>query len=99
MEDHVHRSDHMWPLPINGFTPENMKCRDPEYIVVLIGPHIYSHMSLLQKTRILLRDSERKPPMAQAAILKLSLVSSQKEGQSLQTTSKSTVQQSSENSF
>ena len=54
-----------------------MKCRDPERVVGLMGPHVYSRMSLPQKTRASLRANGRKPPMAQAAVLQPFLVNSQ----------------------
>lgn len=54
-----------------------MKCRDPEYSVGLMGPHVCSCTSLPQKTRALLRANGRNPPMAQPAVLQPSLVNSQ----------------------
>jgi len=38
MEALVHRSDHTKPYPISGFALEDMKCRDSESVVGLVGP-------------------------------------------------------------
>lgn len=63
--------------PINGFALEDMKCRDPDYVVGLMGPHVYSGMPLPQKSRALLRANGRKPPMAQVTALQPFLINSQ----------------------